>query len=459
MELPKNIVQIGKPDKVHKIYIEDYVVSYIKQLNRACDGKAVGLALYGRLCEEEECRYYFLYGAAKIDGLEHRGPYLSQAEKEEIAESGKKYFEEYEFLAWCSIKGEPLESLFVKVQGKGVEVEGYACFYEKNESMLNYMLLSGQKPTETLGSIPDAKEKAGKQEEEQSICKTGNTAGTSLENQTGRGGKADSTRVRPARGEWRAADFMHPSVRTVQKAEQTQKVSGRAVASDAENVQKGSRNLSSKRTEYMKLAAVAAFLVLCVIGITTLNDYGKLEDLQVAAGQVIASMTEQKLPDAGQDNIVSGGSALEAQESVSQQNVLETAMQTDGMGLTGETQSNEQSTVSGQEINNDTDLDNNMELNGDTDSDNVTELADGEGASDHQAADSQSVIVQQPQEQTEEVLPEEELPTSYTVVRGDTLISICMSRYGSLDRLWEICEMNSISNADNIQVGQTILLP
>ena len=44
MELPKNIVQIGRPDKVHKIFVEDYVVSYIKQLNKACDGRAVGIA-------------------------------------------------------------------------------------------------------------------------------------------------------------------------------------------------------------------------------------------------------------------------------------------------------------------------------------------------------------------------------------------------------------------------------
>ncbi len=28
MELPKNIIQIGKPDRIHKIFVEDYVVSY-----------------------------------------------------------------------------------------------------------------------------------------------------------------------------------------------------------------------------------------------------------------------------------------------------------------------------------------------------------------------------------------------------------------------------------------------
>ena len=34
MELPKNITQIGESDRHCKIYVEDYVVSYIKQMNQ-----------------------------------------------------------------------------------------------------------------------------------------------------------------------------------------------------------------------------------------------------------------------------------------------------------------------------------------------------------------------------------------------------------------------------------------
>ena len=34
MELPKNVTQIGEADKLApRIYVEDYVVSYIKQMN------------------------------------------------------------------------------------------------------------------------------------------------------------------------------------------------------------------------------------------------------------------------------------------------------------------------------------------------------------------------------------------------------------------------------------------
>lgn len=449
MELPKNVVQIGKPDRVHKIYIEDYVVSYIKQLNRACDGRAIGLALYGKLCEEDECRYYFLYGAARVEGLEHRGPYLSQAEKEEITESGRKYFEDYEFLAWCTIKGEPLESLFVKVQGKGVEVEGYACFYEKNESMLNYMLLSGQKPTETLGSIPQARETVGEQESVPRVSKAERAAHEIMENGTSRSSKGGNTGMRPARGEWRAADFMHPSVRDTSKAADNVKESEKITNINARKEK--TKNLSAKRTEYMKMAAVAAFLVLCVIGITTLNEHGKLEDLQVAASHVIASMTEQKLPDAGEDNTISGGSALTTEETGIQPETTESAVQTDGAG---QAEVEQVPTVSGQEGNMGAQPGSVGEQESGTGTDGVVQ--EDTSQEEYQAASSQSVVVQPPEEQAE---PEEELPTSYTIVRGDTLISICMSRYGSLDKLKEICEINHISNADNIQVGQTILLP
>lgn len=131
MELPKNIVQIGKPDRLHKIFVEDYVVSYIKQLGRTGCGEAVGLALYGRSYEENGCSYYFLYSAAKVEGLEHRGPYLSQIEKEEVEKIGRQHFPEYDFLAWCSVREELADSIYVLKQGKGVEVGGYACFYEK----------------------------------------------------------------------------------------------------------------------------------------------------------------------------------------------------------------------------------------------------------------------------------------------------------------------------------------
>lgn len=434
MELPKNIVQIGRPDKVHKIFVEDYVVSYIKQLNKACDGRAVGIALYGRHCEEEGCHYYFLYGASQIQGLEHRGPYLSQADREEIDETGKKYFDEYEFLAWCSIKGEPLESFFVLVQGKGIEISGYAYFYEKNESMLNYMLLVGDNGTKKSTSERQA--------------------------EAGEAQRGEKESAKPARGEWKAADYMRIPETPDEKKNRVEK------KSDA-----------SRKSEHMKIAVAAVFLVLCVIGITTLNDYGKLEDLQVAARQVIASMTEQKIPDAQtdtspspspqadapntpppfwppvqssqtpsvssdeQDTTQPSGQENQGQDVQTGQNNVETGAQTgENSGGAGQNQDNAGQDSTGMPQGN---------TGTETQQQDGTASQTGQGEQSGNASETQGNAVETPQ-------PE---PMAYTVVKGDTLIDICMRRYGSLEKIEEICHLNGIANADNIQVGQTILLP
>ena len=429
MELPKNIVQIGRPDKVHKIFVEDYVVSYIKQLNKACDGRAVGIALYGRHCEEEGCHYYFLYGASQIQGLEHRGPYLSQADREEIDETGKKYFDEYEFLAWCSIKGEPLESFFVLVQGKGIEISGYAYFYEKNESMLNYMLLVGDNGTKKSTSERQA--------------------------EAGEAQRGEKESAKPARGEWKAADYMRIPETPDEKKNRVEK-----------------KNDASRKSEHMKIAVAAVFLVLCVIGITTLNDYGKLEDLQVAARQVIASMTEQKIPDAQTDTSPSPSPQADAPNtpppfwppvqssqtpsvSSDEQNMTQPSgqenqgqdVQTGQNNVETGAQTGEDSGGAGQ----------NQDSAGRSQGNTGTEMQQqdgtasqtGQGEQSGNASETQGNAVETPQ-------PE---PMAYTVVKGDTLIDICMRRYGSLEKIEEICHLNGIVNADNIQVGQTILLP
>ncbi len=385
MELPKNIVQIGKPDRTHKIFVEDYVVSYIKQLNRECGGKPIGMALYGKYVEEDDCKYYFLYGAARVEGIEHRGPYLSQAEQEEIEDIGKRYFDEYQFLAWCSLRGEPVEGFFVRVQGKGMQVDGYACFYEKNECMLNFMLMNGRDSRTVQGA------------ENSQVQSTG-------------------------RGEWTTEDIrknlpVNPPP-TVKRAE--------VVPMPAEANRKSS---VAKRTEYMKVAVAAVFLVLCVVGITTLNDYEKLEDLQAAARQVIAGLTEQKLPDASGEDILTAGISA---NDISANSVLSGNIPTTNpVEMTGETMATNEPTATGEPA-----------------------------ATNKSTATGEPAATNEPVETPEQVQTvTESVPIAYTIAKGDTLISICNQKYGSLERFSEICELNGITNPDSIQIGQTILLP
>lgn len=57
---------------------------------------------------------------------------------------------------------------------------------------------------------------------------------------------------------------------------------------------------------------------------------------------------------------------------------------------------------------------------------------------------------------TEETAEEWE---EYVVKQGDTLVAICEIRYGSAEKMKEICEINNIENADYIAPGQKIYLP
>ena len=47
----------------------------------------------------------------------------------------------------------------------------------------------------------------------------------------------------------------------------------------------------------------------------------------------------------------------------------------------------------------------------------------------------------------------------YIVKNGDTLMGICKSKYGSLDKMKEGCTVNNIKNADYIAPGQKLYLP
>ena len=83
MDLPKNITQIGETNPHCKIYVEDYVISYIRQLNQYAGEKGLAVALYGTRKDENEITYLFLYGACKLNFLQRECRHLSQAVTQE----------------------------------------------------------------------------------------------------------------------------------------------------------------------------------------------------------------------------------------------------------------------------------------------------------------------------------------------------------------------------------------
>ena len=140
MDLPKNITQIGEADRNCKIFIEDYVTSYIKQLNQLARNKDMAVALYGIRKSEDGIAYLFVYGACKLDFLQREARHLSQAQHQEIEKLRKKYFVNHEFLGYRLLNGEMVEGFHICEQEVCRYIAGYAQFYEKNDTMLAYML-------------------------------------------------------------------------------------------------------------------------------------------------------------------------------------------------------------------------------------------------------------------------------------------------------------------------------
>ena len=134
MELPKNITQIGEADKHCRVYVEDYVVSYIKQMNGMAQNKDIAIALYGRKTAEDGVAYLFAYGSAKLNFLQKPVRHLSQAQEQEIEKLRRKYFSEMTFLGYQILNGEMVEGFRICEQEICRYVAGYAQFYEKNDS-------------------------------------------------------------------------------------------------------------------------------------------------------------------------------------------------------------------------------------------------------------------------------------------------------------------------------------
>lgn len=361
MNLPRNIVQIGEPDKYHKIFVEDYVLSYLKQCVRrnretlnAYGRIGPKMVLYGKRQEENDITYYFLYEAALLTEVSEKEDYLTQEERRETEEIRNRFFTDNTFMAFCTLGDDLPEGFYVLEGIRGRFVSGYACFYEKNDNMLSYMLYK----KETEQPAEEAEQKSEPQEE------------------------------------------------VLKKA---------AVTHRAVPVKKGKEPVAKGVKTPFRTGAMWVIAALCIIGITAINDKDKLINWKDALVRGFESIGEQKLPDreavdlpdrtveAGSDKVVSDASAPHIQNMVSENQMIIDA-----------------------------------EKKAEAETDKPEEL----------------------EEQTQPPVQETvQVSESYVIQRGDTLLSISREKYGTVEKVKEICELNQITNPDSIQIGQTILLP
>lgn len=396
MELPKNITQIGEANQGCKIYVEDYVISYIKQLNGHALDKSLAVGMYGVRKEEAGITYLFFYGACKLNFLQRETRHLSQAVLQEAEKARKKYFAEYEFLGYRMLNGEMVEGFQVYEQGVCRYIAGYAQFYEKNDCMLQFML-------------------AERQEE-----------------------------VKPE-------EFDQEKYEVVKRRQEERRQKAGAASGYRENrraMAERSAKPADTKLRQMKLTAAAVFALLCVAGLTTLNSGEKLGELQAAARQMMDEITSRQLPDA----IPVTNGSVQVGTIVAEDKLA------DAIRKENEAAAEQAGGQASEELPQPADEAEPTAIPGET------QEAAAEPTAEPTPEPTPEITPAPTPEPTPEATPEPTpvptpAPASYTIQKGDTLIGICMTKYGSDERVAEICALNHISNPDDIKIGQKILLP
>lgn len=374
-QLPKNVRQIGNVSDEPKIYVEDYVDTYLNQLKDKAKEEPVGIALAGEILVLEGQPVVYISGAFRLAEVEVRGKEISLKEEtvKQMETDRKKYFPETEIVGWGLIEdGKPMgrsrevgrihskyfskdQSVFIwkdSLDGEEVfyafkygelmQMGGHYVFYEKNPAMQNYMISTRKKIGVTPSEVVED----------------------------------------------RAAKDFRSVVRERMDAK-----------SDRQN----------SRLIYITSALLV--VVVLVIGVSTMNNYDKMEAVQSSLESLSQSVnspesqTETVTEDEGDDE--EEGAAAKAQVE------------------TGERESVQ-------------------EASGDTASD-----SSGEGDTD----DTGAVMTADPSEID---LDEDDY---YVVQKGDTLDTISMKVYGDAAHVDAICRMNGLSDGNLIYIGQKLLLP
>ena len=391
--------------------MEDYVVSYIKQMNGMAQNKDIAIALYGRKTAEDGVAYLFAYGSAKLNFLQKPVRHLSQAQEQEIEKLRRKYFSEMTFLGYQILNGEMVEGFQICEQEICRYVSGYAQFYEKNDSMLAYMLENRGEEAAPEKVDQEKYEVVKKRQEE-------------------RRQRQESGNAFRAAGHTENAPVEYRRV--------------------AENRRREPDNIIPMPTtglRRMKMAAAGVFVLLCVMALALMRQESTGESLGETARQAMSNLMEQKLPDAVEEQ--SQISTLVAEDKLEDALRQENAAAGNTTGTAAETvmpEGTENASMDG------TSADSNVTKNT-TDVTEVTEQNTTQETIQDVTQTAEPAVAETP---TVEAVSQ---PTHYTIRRGDTLIGISLRNYGSNSKVSEICSLNGITDPDDIKIGQEILLP
>ena len=424
LKIPKNVMQIGTGSPNVKLYMEDYVNTFLER----CQGKETCLA-FGQQEEKDGIRYYLIYGVEKeTDFRRGNFPYFQKLER--IGKIEKKE---------ASVR-------FWTVRGEEIQIGGYFIFYEQNEEMQAYMIAEREQ------SRPAAVE-------EERVMEAIN-----------------------ARREKRKAEAAADAARgiTASRASAPNTASGRktvlsrlgALKAAAPTLNAASRKTAFGTTYQARLGSTGAlFPKLCRIGclvlllvlvgtaLTSVNQYSDMKAVSALLAGAVRN-TKNETENISPGLIVEETVGWNSSDEMAQSAALDEATQADdeigaaNTAMDGEVTDNRTAdSVMPDSVMSDSVMPDSIM------SDSV--MADGQNAVTTDAAAESSTVRQSASASDSSPQVQEALarPESYQVQKGDSLIAISRRFYGTDEKVIEICRLNNIKDPNQIQPGQNILLP
>lgn len=171
--LPKNIRQIGERDQIMKLYVEDYVNTYLKRLFPAGGQDLRAGLLLGEMRTEGGTPYLFVDGAMEMEQVTESGEKVVFTEEawKKAYQTMEQRFPRRSVLGWflcgapgcllsplnywkqhsqyfsarhqlmylnCGLEGE--EAIYTASEDGFYKLRGYCIYYERNQMMQDYMV-------------------------------------------------------------------------------------------------------------------------------------------------------------------------------------------------------------------------------------------------------------------------------------------------------------------------------
>lgn len=375
--LPKNLRQIGKIDKSIKIYAEDYAMTYLKRLlSDETEKKAV--ILLGDKVIKNEITYLFIKAVMEPPESVWEGQsYLfSEDDKEKIAEDIEQYFskqgEKLQILGWAVNMQEEGRELSEEIQ------RGHRQAFKENYSLVLKV------------NVSDGEE-------------------TFFVNQNGK--------FQIIEGYYVYFEKNNAMVRYVSLTQKSPCVESEEVIKGKSEsyrmvLQKRKEEVSHKQAvSFLYVASTFLVMVVVVLGITMMNNYEKMQNMQ----EVLESLSK---------SVINGevtGKNVNQKEPVYVTTAADSPAQEEAEELT-------QKAV-------------------------VTAQTNTASASSVQTVQNTS------QGSQPEVKRASASVDSYEIQTGDTLVSISRKFYQTITMVEEICNYNNIDDSNCITAGDIIRLP